>query len=198
MVSQLDVFNFHAVLFGEQLAHGRIRNGTRSRQVVDLVAVWLLVQQDHDGGVRHIVGRHIIDSHTVTGRDKLVVFAQQFSLHDQGRRHEMRTTQNRIRNTRIVLGRLQQVVTGSVKVDKGHRLSVLTGRGGNALPFVGGPQKGDLDKVFDLLFFAGFNKGGKDIGPSLDVREGAKDGFDAIQSTLEIYKRRGVKEYIFV
>eukprot|EP00977_Amphora_coffeiformis_P005061 scaffold1068_cov167-Amphora_coffeaeformis.AAC.19 len=45
----------------------------------------------------------------------------------------MRRAQNRVRNARVSLGQLQQVITTSVKGNKGNIFSVLSGNFGHAL-----------------------------------------------------------------
>jgi hypothetical protein len=99
--------------------------GTGSSDLVDGVPVLLSIQENNHGRVGDIVGTHVIDSHSVRRGDKFVLLAEKVTLMEKGRRHQMRHANNSVRDTRIVLGLLENVIASSVEIDKGNVLTLL-------------------------------------------------------------------------
>eukprot|EP00977_Amphora_coffeiformis_P026640 scaffold28606_cov161-Amphora_coffeaeformis.AAC.3 len=184
VIPEFRVFNGLPVHLGEFGRHLGILDGSRRREVVHLVAMRFLIEQYDDGRVGHVVRTHVIDTHTVTGRHEIVFLAQMIALVEQGTRHEMRGGQNGVRDARILFGEFEQVIAGSVKLDKGYVLSVLIGNLGHALEVVCGSQKGYFDKVFDLVFLTGRQKGWKDVGPTVNVGQRTKDSLNVLQGLV--------------
>jgi len=96
---------------------------------------------------------------------------------DQRRRHQVRGMHDGVRNARITLGQLENVVTRRVEADKGDLLV-----GSVSLVRL---EEGDLNKVLDLALFGRRKEGGEDLLPSLHVRNGTEDGLDASQRLQE-------------
>lgn len=97
---------------------------------------------------------------------------------DQRRRHQVRGVQDGVRDARIALGQLENIVAGRVEADKGDVLV-----GSVALVRL---EEGDLNKVLDLALFGRCKEGGEDLLPSPHVWNGTEDGLDATERLLEV------------
>ena len=93
-------------------------------------------------------------------------------------RHQVRAAQDCVRNTRVILGMLKDVVTGTVELAERDVVTV-------AFSSFRVSEEGDLDKVLYLLLLAGLEKGREDVSPPLHVRECAEDRFDPRDGCLE-------------
>jgi len=89
----------------------------------------------------------------------------------------VRGVQDGVRDARITLGQLEDIVAGRVEADKGDVLVSRTG-------FVGLEER-DLHKMFDLGLFRLSKESRENFLPSLHVRNGAEDGLDASKCIFE-------------
>ena len=94
VVSKLDVFDGLAVSLGQQCDNLGIPDGSRTSEVVSLVAVGLLVQDNDNGSVGNVVGGDVVDTHTVGSRHESLVFAKSLSLDQERSRHDVRSTED--------------------------------------------------------------------------------------------------------
>ena len=202
MEPKLNVLNLGSVVLGKEIGNFRVFGGSRTRKVVHLITVGLLVEENNDGGVGNVIGGDVVDSHTIRGGNVFVLFTQQFTLIQKRSGHQMRRTEDGVGDTRITLGLFQNVVTSSVERNKRDIVTVQTGHFGNTLEGMGRTKERDLHKVLNLLFLGCFQKGGEDIGPSLDVRQGTEDSLASVQSNSVVYKasqqrNSGIEDHVF-
>jgi hypothetical protein len=115
-----------------------------------------------------------------------VLLAKKVTLMEKGRRHQMRRADDNVRDTRVVLGLLENVISTSVEIDKGYVLTV-------AFPGFALAEEGNIDEVLDLLAFTLVEKCRKYVCAALHVRKRAKDGVDSLESHFVVVFVRPVK-----
>jgi hypothetical protein len=109
-------------MLGEQLGNISIDGG--ASDLVDGVPMLLTVQENNHGRVGDIVGTHVIDAYSVRRSDELVLLAKKVALMEKGRRHQMRRANDSVRDTRVVLGLLENDIASFVELDEGNVLTV--------------------------------------------------------------------------
>jgi hypothetical protein len=146
-----------------------------SNDLVDGVPMLLAVQENNHSRVSDIVRTHVIDAHSVGRSNELMLLTKKVTLMEKGRRHQMRRANDSVRDTRVALGLLENVIASSVEIDKGNVLTVA---------FYGFTlaEKGILNEVLDFLVLALAEECGKYVRPAFHVRKRAKDGVDSLES----------------
>mmetsp|Transcript_38131 Transcript_38131/g.56754 ORF Transcript_38131/g.56754 Transcript_38131/m.56754 type:complete len:290 (+) Transcript_38131:1358-2227(+) len=186
MVTQLYMVNGFSVVDHEEFANVRILDGASAGQVVHLVAVLLAVKENDQGAITDIVGTHIVDTHSVASRHPTTLLTQILCLVHKGRRHQVRCCNDGVRDTRIELGLLQNIITRSVETNERDLLTVT-------FCDLSCSKERDLHEMFHLVLLAGSEEGGKDIGPVLHVRKTAEDSLDSSHSVVVVLLTSPIK-----
>jgi hypothetical protein len=173
VVTKLDVLNRKVVELGKLLTDVSISDWSWTRKVVRLVSVSLEVQEADHGGVGNIIGTDVVDTHAVRRGNELLIVTDAWALMNKRSRHHVRCTEDGIRDTRVVGGLLEEIVTGTMELDERNILSVR-------IVHISSLEEGDLDKVLNTSLLAFVKERREDLSPVVHVWKSTEDGLDAL------------------